>query len=806
MLKNYFKVAIRNLWKNKGYSAINIIGLSSGLAVCLLIVLYVINELGYDQFNKNADRIYRLDADLFFNNTAFRAANTPEPMGPTMVREYPKLEQMVRISNQGGISIKKGDQTLMDQNAMFADSTFFKVFSVEMIEGDPNTALSDPSSIVISESAAKRYFNSAAVLGKSLYTDNQKERKITGVYKDFPRQSHFHFDFIKPFAERWDKNPDGWLSNNHNTYILVKPGTTQAELQSMLNATTKKYVGQQLQQYFNSSIQDLEGKGNRFNYQVMPLRDIHLKSNKSGEIEVNGDVAYVYIFSVIAAFILLIACVNFMNLSTARSANRAKEVGIRKVVGSLRSQLIFQFLTESVLLSLFSLVIAILIALLLLPFFNSLAGQTIPYKAMFSSWMLPVSLVLVLIVGCIAGSYPAFYLSAFQPIEVLKGKLAKGFKSSWLRSSLVVFQYSISIVLIIGTIVIYNQLEYIRNRNIGYNRNQVMVLHNTWPLAKNAKSFKEEVRKLSGVENVTVTQHLPTTSDRSENGWFPDATMTVDKAVILANIWVDEDYIPTLGMQMAAGRNFSRDFPSDSLAVVLNEAAVKTLGFKEPLRATLYRPSDEGNKSIPYRIVGVVKDYNFSTMHEKIKPLVMQLGTNNGGVAIRINSKDIRTVVEGVRNKWNGAAPGQQFNYSFMDEDFNKLYKADDQTGRLFMAFALFAIFIACLGLFGLVTYAAEQRTKEIGIRKVLGANIPTIVTMLSRDFVKLVFIAALVAFPIAWWTMNKWLQEFAFRISIGWWVFVIAGALALLIAILTTSFQAIRAALANPVKSLRSE
>ena len=796
---------MRNLWKSKGFTALNIVGLASGLAVCLLIVLYVINELGYDKFNKNADRIYRLDADLFFNNTAFNSTNTPEPMGPTLVREYPQVLQMVRFSTQGGISIKKGDQTLMDKNAAFADSTLFKVFSVDLVEGDPNTALNDPNNIIISESAAKRYFNSAHVVGKTLFTDNQKERKITAVYKDFPRQSHFHFDFIKPFSDRWDKNPDGWLSNNEQTYVLLKPGTSQAELQRILNATVDKYVGQQLQAFFHSSIKDLEGQGNRFNYVVTPLRDIHLKSNKSNEIEVNGDLTYVYIFSVIAAFILLIACVNFMNLSTARSANRAKEVGIRKVVGSLRMQLIFQFLTESVLLSFFSLLVAVLLAVLLLPVFNTLAGQTIPYGALFSSWLLPVSLVLVLVVGCLAGSYPAFYLSAFKPIEVLKGKLSKGFKSSWLRSSLVVFQYSISIVLIIGTIIIYNQLDYIRNRKIGYNRDQVLVLHNTWPLAKNAKSFKEAVQKLSGVQNVTITQHLPTASDQSQNGWFPDATMSVEKAVIVANIWVDEDYIPTLGMEMAAGRNFSRDFPSDSLGIVINEAAVKTFNLKDPINATIYRPTDD-NKGQPYHVVGVVKDYNFSTMHEKIKPLLMELGNNNGGVAIRINSKDVRSVVEAVRAKWNDAVPGQQFTYTFMDEDFNKIYKAEDQTGKLFMAFALFAIFIACLGLFGLVTYAAEQRTKEIGIRKVLGANIPTIVTMLSKDFVKLVFIAALVAFPFAWWAMNKWLQEFAYRISISWWVFVAAGLLALLIAVFTTSFQAIKAALANPVKSLRSE
>jgi len=805
MFKNYFKVALRNLWKNKAFSAINIIGLASGLAVCLLIVLYVVDELSYDTYNKNADRIYRLDADIYFNNTQAIFAVAPDPLAPALKRDFPDIEEITRVNYQGDILVKKDNQNVKDHHAAFADSTFFKVFTVPMIQGNPATALNEPNSIVIDETTARKYFNSTNVLGKTLYVDNSTNCKITGVIKDIPRQSHFHFSFIRPRG----KDNDSWLSNNTYNYVLVKPGVTKQKLQSNVNATINNYLGKELQEQLHASLTDLEKKGNHFIYHATPLTAIHLYSDKQYEIEANGDITYVYIFSVIAIFILLIACINFMNLSTARSANRAKEVGIRKVAGSLRSHLILQFLTESVLLSFLSMLIAIAIAAPLLPLFNQLAGKEMHVSTLFSTWLFPVMVALVFVVGCIAGSYPAFYLSSFQPIQVLKGKVAQGFKSSWLRSGLVVFQFSISIILIIGTIVIYNQLDYIRSRKIGYNRDQVLVLHNAWYLDKQIHSFRNELLNLPGVTNATISGDLPTGINFDNEGWFRDASFDANRVVVLTNFYVDENYIPTLGMQMAQGRNFSKDFPSDSTGVILNEAAVKVLGFKDPFKEILYRPDFSNgniNGAIAYHIVGVVKDFNFSSMHSNIGPLIIQWGDNRGSIAVRIKTKDIPVLINSIQAKWNSMAPGQPFNYTFMDADFNNVYTAEQQTGKLFITFAIFAIFIGCLGLFGLVTYAAEQRTKEIGVRKVLGASVSGIVAMLSKDFAKLVLVASLIAFPIAWWAMNKWLQSFAYRINISWWVFVIAGIAAIAIALITVSFQAIKAAITNPVKSLRTE
>jgi putative ABC transport system permease protein len=806
MFKNYLKVALRNLWKNKAFSAINIVGLATGLAVCLLIVLYVVNELSYDKYNVNADRIYRLDADIYFNNTSAIFAVAPDPLAPTLKRDFPEIEEMVRLNNQSDILVKKDNQNVQDHHAVFADSTFFKVFTLPMIAGNPATALKEPNSIVIDETTAKKYFNNTNVVGKTLVVDNTNYCKITGVIKDIPKQSHFHFHFIRPKTTNVN---DSWLSNNTFNYVMVRPGVTKEKLQKDVDATINNYLGKELESQLHASLKDLSNKGNHFIYHAIPLTDIHLHSNKSYEIEANGDVTYVYIFSVIAVFILLIACVNFMNLSTARSANRAKEVGIRKVAGSLRAHLITQFLTESVLLSFFSLVLAILIAMLLLPLFNQLAVKEMSVATLFSTWLFPVMIGLVFMVGCIAGSYPAFYLSSFQPIQVLKGKIAKGFKNSWLRSGLVVFQFTISIVLIIGTIVIYNQLDYIRSRKIGYNRDQVFVLHNAWYLDKQIHSFRNELLNIPGVASATIGGDLPTSPDFDNEGWFRDATMDPTKAVVLTNFYVDENYIPTLGMQMAQGRNFSKDFPTDSVGVIINEAAVKVLGLKDPLKEVLYRPdfsSGAMHGSVAYHVVGIVKDFNFSSMHQNVGPLIMNKGENWGAIAVRINSKNIPSVINSIQTKWSGMTQGQPFNYTFMDADFNNIYTAEQQTGKLFITFAVFAIFIGCLGLFGLVTYAAEQRTKEIGVRKVLGASVGGIVAMLSKDFAKLVLIASVIAFPLAWWAMHKWLESFAYRISISWWIFIVAGVAAIMIALVTVSFQAIRAAVANPVKSLRTE
>ncbi|MBS1665533.1 MAG: ABC transporter permease [Bacteroidetes bacterium] len=806
MLKNYFKSALRNLWKNKAFSAINIVGLAAGLAVCLSIVLFVFDELSYDKYNPNASRVYRIDADLFYNNTRFLDASSPKPMAYTLVKEYPQVEQMVRFDNRNNILIKKGNENVQDYHAVMADSTFFEVFPMPLLSGNPKTALNDPTSIVIDESAAKRYFNSTDVIGKTLYVDNSVYCKITAVMKDFPRQSHFHFSFIRPLRDNYPGEGSNWLSNNLKSYILLKPGITQEFAQSKVNQLVNTYLSRQLQDMLHALIKDLEGRGSYFHYNLIPLTDIHLHSEKSSEFEANGNINYVYIFSIIAGLILLIACVNFMNLSTARSANRAKEVGIRKVAGSSKGHLITQFLTESILLSFFSLLLALGIVTLLLPFFNQLAGKQMHIGSLFAPGFLAVLVGLVLVVGLLAGSYPAFYLSSFQPIQVLKGKIASGFKSSWLRSTLVVFQFSISIVLIIGTVVIYNQLQYIHNRKVGYNREQVLILHNTYNLGRQIKTFKQELLGFPGVSDATMTGHLPTVGagNYSQNGWFRDPSLDAKRGIIFADFEVDERYLPTLGMQVVKGRNFSKEFLSDSSAILMNETAVGLLGVKDPLNLILYRPEEKGGKA--YHVVGVVKDFNFNSMREKVTPLVMRLSENWGSIALRVNTSNMSGLIGQIENKWKSMAPGQPFTYTFMDNDFNAIYHAEQKMGNIFITFSLFAILIACLGLFGLVTFAAEQRTKEIGIRKVLGANVGGIVMLLSKDFAKLVGIASIIAFPIAWWAMNQWLQGFAYRVSIGWWVFVVSGVIAMSIALLTVSLQTIRAALANPVKSLKTE
>ncbi len=822
MFRNYLKIAFRSLRKSKGFTALNIIGLAAGLGVCLLIVLYVTDELSYDRYNVNADRIYRIDEDAYINNTQYDAANVSKFFGPALVASYPKIQQMVRFRNTGDLLVRKGNDHILDHHFTFADSTIFKVFTLPMIAGDPNTALNNPHSIVIDESAARRYFNSTDVIGRTLEVgSNNTLLKITGVIRDMPEQSQFHFSFIRPLRESWtfnDPDDNDWLSSNYYTYILAQPGTTRAEVQKDVDEVVNLNISRALQKMFTASVADLEKTGNHIRYRIFPLTDVHLHSNKSYELEANSNIQFVYIFSIIAVLILLIACVNFMNLSTARSANRAREVGIRKVAGSTKGHLIIQFLTESILLSLFSLILALGIAALLLPMFNQLAGKSLHPDVLFSGRFLLILIGLVLLVGCLAGSYPAFYLSSFQPVHVLKGKIATGFKSSWLRSSLVVFQFFISIGLIVSTLVIYRQLHYIRNKEVGFNRDQVLVLHGTWSLGHDGTtSLRQNLLTLAGVTDATVTGDLPTVGGDQyrQPGWFRDASLDARKATFMTTLRVDDHYVSTLGMQIVKGRNFDlAQFPTDSTAIILNEAAVAMLGTKDPLNLLLYNRADELKpdqldhfKPLAFHVVGVVKDFNYNSMHDKIRPLVIMVNMFNwGSMAVRFHTNDVFGLVRQVESKFHAARQGLPFSYTFMDNDFDRLYHAEQQTGQIFITFAVFAILIACLGLFGLVTYAAEQRTKEIGIRKVLGASVSGIVSLLGKEFALLVGIAALIAFPIAWWVMYKWLGTFAYRTEISWWIFLVAGAVALAIALLTVSIQTVRAALANPVKSLRSE
>jgi len=806
MLKNYLKTALRNLWKNKGFSAINILGLAIGVATCLVILLYVVDELSYDRYNLKADDIYRIDEEIKFGDNHYDGTDAPALMGPVFAKTFPQVAQYTRFRQRGGLTIKRGGEKFREEKAVYADSTVFDVFTLPFIEGDPKTALKNPHSLVITASTAIKYFNTTHAVGKILQV-NDNTCKITGVINNIPAQSHFNFDFFVPLCEDGNSNDDNWLSNNYQTYIVLRPGTNTTSLTASFNAEFEKYVAPILKNVINLDINDFKKGGGFIQVSLMPLTKIHLYSNKKDELGVNGNIEYVYIFSAIAVFILLIACVNFMNLSTARSANRAKEVGVRKVLGSLRKNLIGQFLTESLLISLISFVVAIGFSFFMLRFFNQLAHKQISWLALFSPLMLFAILALMVAVGFLAGSYPAFFLSSFQPIEVLKGRLARGFKGSILRNALVVFQFAISIMLMVGTAVIYNQLNYIRHKDIGFNKDQTLVIQNTYALNNQQQAFRNSLLQMTGVKDATYSGYLPVTGWRNNDAIFPSTDMDIKKAISAQQWEVDEDYIPTLQMTMKLGRNFSKQFLSDSNAVIINEAAAKFLGTQSPLNKPLYRIDNiKTKKLINYSIIGVVKNFNFTTLKEEVTPLALYLHQNYGSMAVRISIQDVPGLLSQIKAKWRGLVPSQALSYSFMDEDFNKQYEAEQRTGTISITFSVLAILIACLGLFGLVTYAAEQRIKEIGIRKVLGANIAHIINMLSKDFIKLVLLAIMIATPIAWWVMRQWLKDFAYRIQISWWVFALAGAAALFIALATVSVQAVKAALKNPVKSLRTE
>jgi putative ABC transport system permease protein len=801
MIRNYLKTAYRSLLKNKGFTILNVLGLSVGLATCLLIVFYVVNELSYDRYNTKADRIYRLTLDVQLNGHGGLYATSEGPLLAAIKSTFPEIEKSVRVVDASGLFIspskfyfKKGVQNIQETNVVYTEPGLFDIFTLPMVDGSPSTALNDPHSAVITESTAKKYFNKVNVVGQTLTLNDTSTYKITGVIKDIPAQSHFNYDFFLSFSTLPESRIGGWGYSGVHNYVLVKPGANIKKLESQIAAIEIKH---------SFSAAAWTTNGNYLRMILKPLLDIHLKDDSQYSLSKNGSMEYIYIFSVIAIFILLIACVNFMNLSTARSSNRAKEVGVRKVLGSARKYLVAQFLTESILVTLVSTIIAVVLAFALLPLFNQMADKQLAFTVQSLSWLLPSLIIIVLVIGFLAGSYPAFFLSAFQPIDVLKGKISTGFKGGFLRSFLVVFQFSISIFLIIGTLVIYNQLNYIHNKSLGFDRNQVLVIKNTTSLGKNAQLLTQELKQLPGVVNTTMSAYTPTGSDRLKTGLFPNKIIDIKKDM-LTEFWsVDENYINTMGIKLVAGRNFSKDMATDSAAIIVNEAFAKKYGEKDPLNKTVYRFS-YGLQA--FHIIGVMKDFNYESLKDKIEPAVLAYGPDNGAISIRIHSANLTTLMAQVENKWKTFSPNQAFTYSFMDQEFDATYRSEQRIGTIFISFTTLAIAIACLGLFGLAAYAAEQRYKEIGIRKVLGASVSTIVSMLSMDFIKLVLISILIATPLAWWAMQKWLQDFAYRTTIQWYILAVAGAGAVLIAFVTISFQSIKAALSNPVDSLKSE
>jgi putative ABC transport system permease protein len=807
MLRNYIKVALRNLWKNKGFSAINILGLAIGLACFLLIALYVADELSYDRFHEKANRIYRVHSEIKFGGNELNLAVCSDPMGAVLKKDYPQVEEFTRLYKRGSWLFRKGTEFVNENDVIYADSTLFNVFTIPLVAGDSRTALNAPGTMVISESAALKYFGNTDVIGKALETDDKKLHKITAVMKDLPHNSHFKANFIWPMKDA-DYEWGSYLSHNLYTYLLLRPGSDYKAFEKNFPQVIEKYVLPQAQQLMKvPSMEEFQKSGNKLEYTLMPLTDIHLHSDLKAEIGINGSIEYVYIFSAVALFILLIACINFMNLSTARSANRAQEVGIRKVLGTQRKNLILQFLTESTIMAILSLLIALGIASLVLPVFNDISTKSLSLKTFFTGSALTVLIVLPFNVGMLAGSYPAFFLSSFRPIEVLKGKLKMGSRSGYIRSGLVVFQFFVSIVLITGTIIVYKQLNYIQTKQLGFNKDQVLIINDTYALDKNVQAFKNEMLQTPGVISGTVSGFLPVSSSRNDNSFYKNPVFDSKDALSMQTWAVDYDYIRTMGMQIIKGRNFSKDFGTDSNAVILNEAAAKQLKYEDPIGKKIYTTANLQTREVTaYDIIGVVKDFHYESLHQNIFPLSLHLGNHRGRISFKVNPANINNILKQAETKWKAMAPGMPFSHQFLDESFDLMYRDEQRVGRIAMIFSILTIFIACLGLFGLATFIAEQRTKEIGIRKVLGASVSNIVGMLSKDFLKLVIIAAVIAVPIAWWSINKWLEDFAYRVSVGWWIFLAAGFAAIVIALGTISFQAIRAALTNPVKNLRNE
>ncbi len=812
MIKNYFTVALRNILKHKFYSFLNIFGLAIGITCCLLIVAYVADELRYDRHHPHADRLYRLTVDAQFGGAEFNAPLMCAPAAAALVADFPEVEQSFRFRDQGGFLVRyddpnEGVKSFRENQAIYADSNFFAMFGVPLLQGNPETALKGPNKVVISERLATKYFGNENPMGKPIKIANYYDCTVTGVYENISSNTHFDFDLLLSMESLEESKQEFWLSFNFHTYVRLKEGTTPASVEEKFPGMIQKYIGPEIERFVGVSWEEFQQNGNGIAIALQPVLDIHLHSNLDGELAPNGDIKYVYIFSAIALFILLIACINFMNLSTARSANRAKEVGVRKVMGSLKRQLIGQFIAESTLVSFIAFTIATLCGWLLLNPFSEFAGKTIHFSLLENLWILPLLLLGAIVVGLLAGSYPAFFLSAFQPIAVLKGKLNTGAKSSTFRSVLVVFQFCISIILIVGTLVVFDQLQYVQNKNLGFNKEQVLVLQDTYVLEREQlESFKTELLRNPNIEKVSITSFTPIGGSENNNAYFPGDDPSTEQTTVLREFNVDYDYIETFGMKMAAGRNFDEQFGTDSSAIIVNEAAVKHFGWDEPIGQQIGTFTSEEGAHEVYEVIGVVKDFHAASLRENIRPSVIRLQNNTGRVSIRTKAQNTAAVLAYTRSMWEKIAPGQPFTYDFMDDTFKALYKAEMKVGEIFGIFAGLAIFTACLGLFGLAAFTSEQRSKEIGVRKVLGASVSGIVMLLSKEFARLVVIAFVISVPIAWYMMEQWLTDFAYRTDIRPIIFLISGGSAFLIAWLTMSYQTLRAASVNPVKSLRSE
>ncbi len=805
MFNNYIKVVLRNISRNKLYSFLNIAGLAIGIACCILILLYVQDELSYDRFHENADRIYRVNSHFSIKDRVMNFATTAHVQGPLLKDEYPEVENYVRFNGYGSPRvIRYRDKRFTEEKFLWVDHTVFDVFSFKLLKGNPKQALKEPNTVVITEEMAKKYFRSEDPVDKKLRIHNDTYYTVTGVVQDIPANSYFQPDFMASFSSLKLK-PSGNVSSDlvsnvdYYTYLLLREGTGYKDLEEKFAGFVDKYLTDLL-----------KALGGSVRFELQPLTRIYLHSDRQLELERTGDISYIYLFSGIGLFILLLACLNFMNLSTARSANRAKEVGLRKVMGARRSQLIRQFLGESLILTLFSIVIALILVYALLPTFNNISGKELT-TGYFSNPYLLIGLTgLFLFAGLLGGSYPAFFLSAFRPVSVLQGKLKKGAKGSLLRIILVSLQFTVSIVLIIGIVIINKQLNFVHNQKLGYDKDQVIALRvRNEETQKKIEVVKNELLRHPDITHVSASSSLPL--GRNSFTAHHVVGKPKDELIMLYSQIVDEDFLDTYKMKLLQGRNFSKDYSTDpGESIIINEAAAKRLGWIDNALGKEIEIFMSINSMKKYKIVGVVKDYHFQSLHEKIQPLVLYNANPHGGnyyrLSIRSKSKNIQAILSFIESKWREFDSKYPFEYVFLDDQYESLYRTEERLGQLFGYFTALAIIIGCLGLFGLSTFSAEQRTKEIGIRKVVGATIPNVILLLVREFTKWVFLAVFIAWPLGYFIMNKWLQNFAYRTKLGFDTFLLSALLALLIALLTVTYQAVKTALANPVDSLKYE
>jgi putative ABC transport system permease protein len=806
MLLNILTHSLRSFKRQRAYNLINIAGLSIGIACSLLIALYVLHEASFDRFNEKKDRIYRMILDGKIGGQEITGAFTSAVMGETMVKEFPEVENFLRMDGRGPTVVKYGDLTFTEDDLVEADSSFFDFFSIPVLKGDAQNLLNAPRRLVLSESTARKIFGDENPIGKIMKIGaDTADYVVSGVMADVPGNSHFNANILLSFMTNPNSRSPIWLANSYATYILLRPNTTIESVDQKIPDLLIKYVGPEVQRFMGISIADFESQGNRYRFFSQSLKDIHLDPTIQQQFKEPSDPKYLLIFGCISVLIVLIAAINFMNLSTAQASRRAKEVGIKKIGGSTRGMLITQFLSESFLLALIALVLAVIIIKVSLPYFNDLLGSELSLELLGVWYTIPALVLFTLFVGVLSGSYPAFFLSSFNPYEVLKGTVRRSMSNGRLRRILVVFQFAISILLIIGTMIMYRQINYMLNKEVGFNKENLIVIERAGALGNRVNAFKEAVERIPGVISISNSTAVPGRNNNN-NGYLIEGRK--DETVLMTTNWVDYDYLETYEMTLSGGRFFDKQYTSDQQACLINEAALKEFNITDIEKTRFMQPGPDGNLT-SLQIIGVVKDFNFESLRNPIRPYVFcfkREGINFGYLTVRLSSANYQSAITEVENRWKEFMSNDPLQYYFVDEDFERMYQQEKQNAQLAVIFSVLAIFIASLGLFGLTSFTVEQRTKEIGVRKAMGSSIAGIYAVISREVIILVSVSALLAFPLIYYVAGKWLENFYFRMELSLLTFVAGFLVALGVAVATISYRILKAAGVNPAQSLKYE